>query len=277
MTAESRQLLASGRIEATFARLKAEGRTGLVAFLTVGYPEIESTLRFVPALIEGGADIIELGVPFSDPLAEGPTIQRSSYHALQKGVTAAKCLEAAAELRSAGVDAPLVLMGYYNPILAYGLEAFARDAAAAGVDGLIVVDLPAEESGPLRDASLANNLRLVYLLAPTSTDERIQLAARLASGFIYCVSVTGVTGAREELAAHLKEFVKRARAHTDLPIAVGFGISQRKHFQAVGRIADAAVIGSAIIDEIDKAGPLEQAARLREYAEVVTGRRRAAT
>ena len=266
-----------GRIEAVFARLKAERRTGLAAFLTVGYPDIDSTLRFVPALIEGGADIIELGMPFSDPLAEGPTIQRSSYRALQQGVTPRTCLDVAAKLRSDGVDAPLVLMGYYNPLLAYGLDAFARDASSAGADGLILVDLPAEESEALRNACLANNLRMIYLLAPTSTEERIKLAADLASGFIYCVSLTGVTGARDDLATGLEAFVRRVRRHTHLPIAVGFGISQRKHFQAVGRIADAAVIGSAIIDEIDNSDPSEQAARLREYAEVVTGRRRAAT
>jgi tryptophan synthase alpha chain len=267
----------TGRIEAAFARMKVENRIGFVAFLTVGYPDIESTLHFVPALIEGGADIIELGIPFSDPLAEGPTIQRSSYHALQNGVTPAVCLDVAAKLRAQGIVAPLVPMGYYNPLLAYGLDAFTRDAASSSVDGLIVVDLPPEESEAVRDACLANNLRLIYLLAPTSTDERIKLVARLASGFIYCVSLTGVTGARDELSTGLEGFVQRVRTHTDLPIAVGFGISQPKHFQAVGRIADAAVIGSAIIDEIDKSGPSEQAARLREYVEVVTGRRRAAT
>jgi tryptophan synthase alpha chain len=267
----------SGRIEAAFARMKAEGRTGLVAFVTVGYPDVESTLDFVPALIEGGADIIELGIPFSDPLAEGPTIQRSSYHALQNGVTPRICLDIAAKLRAQGVEAPLVPMGYYNPILAYGLDAFMRDSASAGVDGLIVVDLPPEESGAARTACLANNLRLIYLLAPTSTEERIKLVAGLASGFIYCVSVTGVTGARDEVSAELEGFVNRVRNHTDLPIAVGFGISQPKHFQAVGRIADAAVIGSAIIDEADRVGSSEKAARIRDYAEVVTGRRRAAT
>jgi tryptophan synthase alpha chain len=267
----------AGRIEATFERTKSEGRTGFVAFLTVGYPDIESTLRLVPALIEGGADIIELGIPFSDPLAEGPTIQRSSYRALQNGVTPTICLEVASKLRGQGVDAPLVPIGYYNPLLAYGLDAFTRDAAAAGIDGLIVVDLPPEESPSVRDACLANNLRLIYLLAPTSTEERIKLVAGLASGFIYCVSVTGVTGARDEVSPGLDAFVQLVRKYTDLPIAVGFGISQPTHFQAVGRIADAAVIGSAIIDEIDKVGPSEQAARLREYAEVVTGRRRAAT
>jgi tryptophan synthase alpha chain len=266
-----------GRIEATFARLKDEGQTGFIAFLTVGYPDVESTLDFVPALIEGGADMIELGIPFSDPLAEGPTIQRSSYRALQNGVTPRECLDVAAKLRARCVEAPFVPMGYYNPILAYGVDSFVQDAASAGVDGLIVVDLPPEESARVRDACKANGVRLIYLLAPTSTDERIRLAAGLGSGFLYCVSLTGVTGARDELSPDLESFVARVRRHTDLPIAVGFGISQRKHFQAVGRIADAAVIGSAIIDEADQVGPSEQAARLKEYAEVVTGRRRAAT
>jgi tryptophan synthase alpha chain len=180
------------------------------------------------------------------------------------------------ELRSEGLDAPLITMGYYNPILAYGISEFSRDAAAAGADGLIVPDLPPEESMSLREECIANGLRLIYMLAPTSTDERIRLAASLASGFIYCVSVTGVTGARDELRPDLEGFVNRVRTCTDLPIAVGFGISQPKHFQAVGRIADAAIIGSAIVDEIGRAGPSQQAARLKDYAEVVTGRRRAA-
>ena len=277
MSAPAAYAPAHGRIESAFARIKAENRTGFVAFLTVGYPDVGSTLSFVPALIEGGADIIELGVPFSDPLAEGPTIQRSSFHALQQGVTPRLCLDVAAKLRELGLEAPLLPMGYYNPMLAYGLESFVGDAASAGVDGLIIVDLPPEESAPVREACLANDIRLIYLLAPTSTDERIKLVASMASGFIYCISVTGVTGARDELAPGLESFLSRVRAHTDLPIAVGFGISQPKHFQAVGHIADAAVIGSAIIDEIDKSDPPEQAARLKEYAEVVTGQRRAAT
>jgi tryptophan synthase alpha chain len=267
---------APGRVEETFARLKSEGRTGFVAFLTVGYPDVESTLRLVPALIEGGADIIELGVPFSDPLAEGPTIQASSFHALQQGVTMVTCLEAVRKLREGGVDAPLILMGYYNPILAYGINQFARDAAAAGADGVIPVDLPAEESGPLYEACLAHGLRVIYLLAPTSTDARIRAVAERASGFVYCVSLTGVTGARDELSTDLASFLERVRKQISLPIAVGFGISQPKHFQAVGRIADAAVIGSAIIDEIAKSGPSEREERLKHYAEVVTGRRGAA-
>ena len=265
-----------GRIEETFSRLKAEGRTGFVAFVTVGYPDVEATLRIVPALIEGGADVIELGVPFSDPLAEGPTIQKASFHALEQGVTVATCLEVVRKLREGGVEAPIVPMGYFNPLMAYGIERFTREAAEAGVDGLIIVDLPPEESDEMLAACEAAGLRLIYLVAPTSTDERIREVARRASGFVYCVSVTGVTGARDEIDPGLAEFVGRVRNATNLPIAVGFGISLPKHFEAVARIADAAVVGSAIIDEIARSDPSEQSERLKSYAEVVTGRRRTA-
>lgn len=265
-----------GRIEATFARLREEGRCGFVAFVTVGYPDLESTPGLVKALIAGGADVIELGIPFSDPLAEGPTIQTSSHRALENGTTLGDCLEVARKLRADGVEAPLVFMGYYNPLLAYGLERFAKDSAAAGVDGVIPVDVPPEESGPLREACRKAGLRVIYLLAPTSTDERIRQVAELASGFVYCVSVTGVTGARREIAGDLEAFVARVRKQISLPLAVGFGISQPEHFQAVARLADAAVVGSAIIDEISKSEPSEREARLKRYAEVVTGRRGAA-
>jgi tryptophan synthase alpha chain len=266
-----------GRIHETFEWLKAEGRTGFVAFVTVGYPDVEATLEIVPALAEGGADIIELGVPFSDPLADGPKIQAASFHALQQGVTPAICIDVVRQLRAKGVDAPLVFMGYYNPVLAYGVEAFARDAAEAGADGMIPVDLPPEESDELHAAFTANALDVIYLLAPTSTDERIRAVAERASGFVYCVSVTGITGVRDELSPDLEAFVGRVRKHISLPIAVGFGISQPKHFEAVGRVADAAVIGTAIIDEITDSGPSERETRLKHYAEVVTGRRGAAT
>jgi tryptophan synthase alpha chain len=262
-----------GRIERTFARLKAEKKAAFIAFVTVGYPSIEATLEIVPALIAGGADLIELGVPFSDPLAEGPTIQRSSFKALENGVTPAVCLEVLRKLREGGVEAPIVPMGYYNPVLAYGLDEFCSDVSDAGADGLIVVDLPPEESGALHDACKENDLRLIYLVAPTSTAERVRAVAAMASGFIYCVSVTGVTGARNELPEDLTQFIERVRSVTDLPVAVGFGISQRKHFESVARIADAAVIGSAVIDVIDGSDPSEVAARVKAYAEVVTGRR----
>jgi tryptophan synthase alpha chain len=265
-----------GRIEETFARTKSAGRCAFVAFLTVGYPDVASTPKLVRALIDGGADIIELGVPFSDPLAEGPTIQKSSFHALEHGVTLETCLGVARELRESEVTAPLVFMGYYNPLLAYGIDRFARDAAAAGADGVIVVDLPPEESDDLRAACEKAGISLIYLVAPTSTDERLREVAKRASGFVYCVSVTGVTGARDELPDGLEDFVVRVRNATNLPIAVGFGISQPKHFAAVARIADAAVVGSAIIDVIADSGPSEQAERLKRYAEVVTGRRGAA-
>jgi len=215
-------------------------------------------------------------MPFSDPLADGATIQRASLRALQQGVTPAICLQTVERLRAQGLPVPLLLMGYYNPVLAYGPQNFCRDAAAAGADGLIVVDLPPEESDDLCLSCKHNGLDLIYLLAPTSTESRIRLVAERATGFIYCVSVTGLTGAREDLPTGLAEFIAKVRRHTLLPLAVGFGISKHKHFQAVAQIAEAAVIGSGIIDVIDRSQPAEREARVREYVEVVTGRRRAA-
>ena len=258
------------------AGLRAEGRLGLIAYLTAGYPDVESTLRLVPALAAGGADMVELGVPFSDPLADGATIQRASHHALGQGVTVAVCLDVVRRLRKDGLTIPLLLMGYYNPILAYGIEGFARDAAGAGADGLIVVDLPPEEALPVQIASTGRGLDLVYLLAPTSSDERIARVAAQASGFVYCVSLAGVTGARQDLSPGLAEFLARVRRHTSLPLAVGFGISRAEHVEAVARLgADAAVIGSAIIDLIDRTAPGERAEKVKEYVEVLSGRRRA--
>jgi tryptophan synthase alpha chain len=266
----------SSRIESTFARLKEEGRTGFIAYVTAGYPDLGSTPGLVKALIDGGADVIELGIPFSDPLADGPTVQGSTFRALQQGVTIGDCLEVVSQLRAAGMDAPIIFMGYINPVLAYGLDRFAADAAAAGADGMIPVDVPPEEADALQAAFEKAGLSTIFMLAPTSTEERIQAVAKRASGFIYCVSVTGVTSARADLPPDLAEFISRVRNHTNLPLAIGFGISQPEHFEAVGRIADAAVIGSAIIEEITKSDPSEREARLKRYAEVVTGRRGAA-
>lgn len=260
------------RIAETMARLRAEGRLGLIAYLTVGYPDVESTLRLVPALAAGGADLVELGIPFSDPLADGATIQRASHHALGQGVTVTVCLDVVRRLRQEGLTIPLLLMGYYNPVLAYGIQAFARDAADAGVDGLIVVDLPPEEATAVQAACVGHGLNLIYLLAPTSSDERIALVAGQAGGFLYCVSLTGVTGARQELSPGLAEFLARVRRHTSLPLAVGFGISRAEHVQAVARLgAEAAVIGSAIIDLIDHTPPGERADRVREYLKALKG------
>lgn len=264
------------RIAAAFRRLREERQVGLIAFLTVGYPDVASTLELVPALAAGGAHLVELGIPFSDPLADGASIQRASFHALRQGVTPATCLEVATELRRRGLAIPLLFMGYYNPILAYGQGAFVADAARAGVDGFIVADVPAEEAAPLRRECADQGLDLIPLLAPTSTDERIARAAAEASGFIYCVSVTGVTGARQELPPEVAPLVARVRRHTALPIAVGFGISRHEHVVAVGRIAEAVVVGSALIDLIDRVPPQQRLEQVKGYAEVLTGRRRAA-
>lgn len=261
------------RIPATFDRLRREGRTGLIAYLTVGFPELAATPELVRALVEGGADIIELGIPFSDPLADGATIQRATYVALGHGVTTGAVIEMARGLRAEGLTVPLVAMSYYNPILAYGVERFAADAAAAGIDGLIAVDVPPEEDEPLRRALRPRGMDLIYLLAPTSTEARIRTVAARASGFIYCVSVTGTTGARGELPPDLPAFIARVRRHTDLPLAVGFGVSRPEHLAQIGRLCEAAVIGSAIIEVIETAPPEQRAVRLRTYVEVVTGRR----
>ena len=183
-----------GRIDNVFVELKARGKTGVIAYVTVGFPDLDSTRVLVPAIVEAGADMIELGVPFSDPLADGPTIQRSSQAALRNGVTLETCLEVCSELRERLPLVPLILMPYYNPILAYGVDRFAKSSQAAGADGVIVPDLPPEEAGPLLEACRSHGIEVIFLLAPTSTDARMETVARSAGGFIYCVSLTGVTG-----------------------------------------------------------------------------------
>jgi tryptophan synthase alpha chain len=262
------------RIAATFERLRAEGRTGLVAFVTVGYPNLDASVELVEALAAGGADLIELGVPFSDPLADGTTVQRAGWRALEQGVTLWDCLDVARRLRERGLTQPLLLMGYYNPWLAAGLDTFARQAAEAGVDGFIVVDLPPEEADELLTVTRPLGLDLVFLVAPTSSAERLAAVSKAASGFVYCVSVTGTTGARGELPADLPAFIARVRKHICLPLAVGFGVSRPEHVARIGQLCEAAVIGSAIIDQIDNAAPHERVDRVREYVEAVTGRRR---
>ena len=238
---------------------------GIIPFLTVGFPDMEATLELVPALVEGGADLIELGVPFSDPLADGATIQHASQVALENGVTLSTCLEVVAQLRRQGVSVPLLLMGYYNPLLHYGLERFCGEASSAGVDGVIVADLPPEEAGPLRKLSRAASLDLVFLLTPSSTEGRIRKVCRLASGFIYCVSLTGVTGAREELPESIPEMLANIRRHTSLPLALGFGVSRLEHVQALRSHAQAAIVGSALIQAIDQGGPSDRVGRARKF------------
>lgn len=264
-----------GRIAQALSRARNEGRVAVAPYVTAGYPEADATPELVRALVDGGADMVELGIPFSDPLADGETIQQSTHRALQNGMTAGRCLELVAEVRQAGVVVPLILMTYCNPILAYGQDAFLKDASASGADGVIAVDVPPEEAGDLAAQCRAQELDLIPLLAPTSSDESIALAAKQASGFVYCVSVAGVTGARETLPPDLGAFLQRVRRQTDLPLAVGFGISRREHIEALAGQADAAAVGSAIIDTIEASPQEERSERLRGYVEVLTGRRKA--
>lgn len=238
------------RIAATFEKLREDGRKGLVGYLTVGYPTVEATLRAVPILVRAGCDVVELGIPFSDPLADGATIQRASFHALRNGVTPRTCLEVAARMRRS-IDVPLVFMTYYNPILSYGLEAFCTRCGEVGVDGLIVPDLPPDEGGELEKAASRHGLDVVYLLAPTSTEQRVRLVAEKSRGFIYLVSLAGVTGAREALPAEVEDFVSRVREVARQPLCVGFGISTPEQAQRVARVADGVIVGSKLIDLMD--------------------------
>ena len=235
------------RIRRMFDAVREQKRPGLIVFLTAGFPDMEATLELVPALVAAGADAVELGVPFSDPLAEGPVIQESSFRALQNGTSLEDCLNAAETLREQIPDTPLILMGYYNPIHTYGLVKFTQRCHQAGVDGLIAVDLPGFEAAPLMAECRTRDISMIPLLAPTSTDGSIQDACAGASGFIYCISVTGVTGVRDQVSGRSFELLDRVKAHTNLPLAVGFGISSRAHVEAVGKTAEAAVVGSALI------------------------------
>jgi tryptophan synthase alpha chain len=251
------------RIAATFERLRKGGQKALMPYLTLGYPHRESALELVPALVEGGADLIELGVPFSDPLADGATIQAASQRALGNGMTLALCLDQVTELRGRGVSVPLVLMGYYNPILQMGIESFARRARETGVDGAIVPDLPPEEANSLQDALRARDIDLIFLLAPTSDDQRVRRVVAQSSGFLYLVSLVGVTGARDRLPPGLEAFCARVRsarvrsarvrAATDLPMAVGFGIGTPAQARRVAGVADGVIVGSALIRAVGAA------------------------
>ncbi len=259
------------RIASTFARLKAGKQTGVIPYLTVGYPELDTVQRVAPALVEGGASMIELGIPFSDPLADGATVQHSSFEALKNGVTVEYCLETARQLRESGVDVPLAFMGYFNPIFSYGIDRFAKACAEAGVDGLIVPDLPVGESGDLLEACRRYGRDLIFMLAPTSTDELIGATVQQASGFIYCVSLTGTTGARSSLSEGLGAFLARVRERTDLPLAVGFGISRPEHVAAISKIAEAVVVGSAVIDRVGSTPRERQPEVMRDFVRALRG------
>jgi tryptophan synthase alpha chain len=255
-----------GRIAATIGRLREQGSLALLGWQTIGYPEPGAAERLVPSLLEGGFDMVELGVPFSDPMADGPTMQRASQRALEHGTALGDCFGAVRAMRQGGVEAPLLFMSYYNPVLSMGLDRFAGEAADAGLDGVIVPDLPPEESDELLRALEPAGVAPIFMVAPTSTGERLRAVAARARGFVYCVSLTGVTGARAALAETLPAYLGRVRRATDLPLAVGFGVSRPEHVAALRGHADAAVAASAIVDLMETSPADEHAARLRDYA-----------
>jgi len=238
------------RITKRFEKLKAEGRAGLITFTTAGDPDLETSAKILDGIAEAGADLIEIGVPFSDPMADGPAIQASSLRAIKGGMTLRKTLAMVAEFRKNDDETPIVLMGYYNPIYIYGVDAFLTDAKKAGVDGLIVVDLPPEEEGELCLPALEAGVNFIYLTAPTTTDRRLPRVLKHASGFVYFVSITGITGTRAAEATDVAGHVARIHAQTDLPVAVGFGIRTPEQAAGIAAIADAAVVGSALVDQI---------------------------
>ena len=253
------------RLDETFARLRAEQRTGLVAYVTAGDPDLPRSAEVIRAVDRGGADVIELGVPFSDPLADGPVIQRATERALAAGTTLAKVLDLAASLR-ADVAAPLVLFTYANPMVRMGVTAFARRAREAGIDGVLVLDLPPEEAGEARAAFVAEGLDTIFLLSPTTSVERIRRAAELGGGFLYGISRLGVTGARADVADSAESLAARVRAETTRPLALGFGFSRPEHVRAVGRWADAAVVGSALVQVVaDHAGNPDLGGEVERY------------
>lgn len=250
----------TSRLAQCFQRLAERRELGLVVYLTAGDPSLEATVSLVSAAVAAGADVVELGVPFSDPIADGPVIQRASDRALRAGVTLAAVLECAARLRAA-VAAPLVLFSYFNPILQMGLERFATQAAGAGIDGVLVTDLPPEEADGYRRALASVGLSTIFLAAPTSSEERLARLAASSSGFLYLVSRTGVTGARKDLPEDLASLVARVRRFTALPLAVGFGISEPQHLAALYGRVEAAVVGSALVQEVEQARTAEGACR----------------
>jgi len=239
------------RIDAVFNDLRKSQGKAVIPYVTCGYPSLDFTKELISVLAEAGADLIEIGVPYSDPVADGPTIQKASARALTAGITLDKIFRLVEEVRGK-CQVPLIMMTYYNPIYVTGVENFIKKAAAAGVDGLIIPDLPVEEAGHLSEVAERSGLRTIFLVAPTSTSERIEKIAGISRGFIYCVSVTGVTGARKEVSEGLEDFLKRIRLRTELPLAVGFGISGPETARQAAEYADGVIVGSALIQKIEE-------------------------
>ncbi|MCZ4106858.1 tryptophan synthase subunit alpha [Brevundimonas diminuta] len=260
--------MTTARIDARFAKLKAEGRAGFVPYVMTGDPSRDEALQILQGLPAAGADLIELGLAFSDPMAEGPPIQRAALRGLKAGMTLRGTLDLVADFRKGDQDTPLILMGYLNPVESYGYEVFARDAAEAGVDGIIVVDCPPEEAAPLLAALKAADLSLIRLATPTSDDERLKVIAEGTSGFVYYVSVAGVTGVKEAVAADVAPAVERVRRAAGLPVAVGFGVKTPERAAEIARVADAVVAGSVFVDEVAAALEANEPAVPRVLAKV---------
>ena len=260
------------RIAAAFAASKAEGRPALLMFVTVGHPYRDAAMDIVPDLVAAGADAIELGIPFSDPIGEGPVIQESSFAALQNGITPQDCIDTARSLRPLIGNTPLILIGYYNSLISYGLRRFARACADATVDGLIIHDLPVGEAGLLVEELTPYGIHLIPLLAPTSTDDSIAQAAEIGGGFVYCISVTGVTGVRSQVSSEGLDLASRVRQYSDLPIAIGFGISSREHVLDVGQRADGAAVGSVLVRALGDGSHEGAAARGAKVVAELAGR-----
>lgn len=264
--------MGSSRLAASFEKARAEGRIALIGFVMPGFPTPEGTDAVFDAMVAGGVDIVEVEIPFSDPLADGASIQKVAFESLEKGITPTDCIDFVRRARSRHPDVPIVFMSYLNPVLAYGLERFAADAAAAGADAIIPVDLPPEEAGEAMAMFRKNDMDVIFLVSPTSSKERIEYIAGLSTGWVYCVSVAGVTGARSELPKELPEFIARIRSCTATPLAIGFGISRREHIEALTGLVEGAIVGSAYMDTIRNAGPLDAPEAVRRYTEVLTGR-----
>ncbi|WP_309644658.1 tryptophan synthase subunit alpha [Phenylobacterium sp.] len=260
--------MTKARIEARFAELKAENRAAFVPYVMAGDPDPATAAAILRGLPAAGADLIEVGFPFSDPMAEGPPIQRAAQRALAHGMTLQGVLSAVAEFRKSDATTPVILMGYANPLVGWGFPAFARDMAVAGVDGLIVVDIPPEEADPLADALDAENLSLIRLATPTTDDARLPVVVRRTSGFVYYVSVAGVTGVKEADAATVAPHVARVRAASGLPVAVGFGIKTPERAGAIAKVADAVVVGSALVDEVASALAMNESVTARVLSKV---------
>ncbi len=243
----SREIHGTAALEKMFAQANARNRAAFLPYFPIGYPTYAKSLEVIAEMAAAGVDGFEIGIPFSDPIADGPTIQAATQVALENGTTVRKCLDAVRFLRAKGVSQPMLMMGYANPLVAYGTDCFVSDARAAGADGLIVPDLPPEEAAMFADSCAREGLALIFMLAPTSNDQRIALADANATGFIYVVSLTGITGARRELPADLKDFIARLRAKTDKPLVLGFGISTPDHARQVSALTDGFIVGSALV------------------------------